>query len=343
MDVREETRLDAGIASALARWRAAGIIDDDTAAAIRAHEDARDAGGAGGVGLGTPPPPPAAPDEGGVLPRGRAGLVAEGLAYVGATLAFGAGAALFGQMWDSFGSVARVLVALSATLALGGAAAALGGSGSDALRRLRSLLSALAVGGVAATVAVSLVEFTGMEGDLVALLAGAAALAAAVPVHLLRPSWPTTLALGGSLLTTVTAGESVLGMADNEVTIGVTLAGIGLAWAALGWAGWLRPRTAFEVTGLLVGGVGVEMLTVQAFPLAGPIIGLVVAGAVLAVALVEERTPPAVLAGLGITVFAPQLVFELFGETIGGPLALFVGGLALVTFSVLVIRQRSAS
>ena len=37
-------------------------------------------------------------------------------------------------------------------------------------------------------------------------------------------------------------------------------------------------------------------------------------------ATLPPGTAPAVLGGLGITVYAPQLVFDLFGETVGGPL-----------------------
>ena len=90
----------------------AGIIDGATEGAIRAFEGGR-----------TPPTGPPVDDDG-ILPEGRAGLLAEGLAYVGAALAFGAGAVLFGELWNDLGAVARTLSAAAGTLALGGAAAA---------------------------------------------------------------------------------------------------------------------------------------------------------------------------------------------------------------------------
>lgn len=314
---------------AVGRWRRAELLDAETADAIRSYEDAR-AGADAPVGDG-------------LLPEGRAGLVAEGLAYLGAALAFGAGAVLFGELWGELGGVARTLTAAGGTLAVGGAAAALAGATNDATRRLRSLLSALAVVGVGLTVGVGLFELTMLADDVVTLVAGGTALAVSVPVHLARPSWPSALAAGAAALMTVLAGESVLGIGDTEVAAGVTLAGLGLAWAALGWAGVLRPRSAFEVPGLLAGGVGVQMLSFTAFPVLAPVAGLLVAGGVLAVGLAEERTSLAVLGGLGITAFAPRLVFEVFGDTIGGPLALFVGGVALVGVAVMVLRQRSAA
>lgn len=333
--------MNAVLDDAVRRWRAADLIDPATADAIRRFESEHGAdspaattrvdGASGAAGR---------PDDG-ILPSGRAGLVAEGLAYLGAALAFGAGLALFGQLWTDLGGVARTLVALTGTLAVGGAAMALGGGASDAVRRLRSMLSALAVVGVAVTVGVGLGELTSLEADAVAFAAGAAALVVAIPVHLSRPSWPTTLALGAAVLTTLLGGEFVIGLGEDELPVGVTLIGVGLAWAALGWSGSLRPRGAVETTGLLTGGVGVQVLALETFPVAALVVGLVVAAAALAVGMLEERTGPAVLGGLGITVFAPQLVFELFGDTIGGPLALFVGGLALVTVAVVVLRQRS--
>lgn len=320
---------------AVRRWRDADLLDDATADAIRSYEEGR-------ADAATPPSTPdGGGDDDGLLPRGRAGLVAEGLAYLGAALAFGAGFALFAELWDDLSGVARTLVAASGTIAIGGAAAALAGATTDAVRRLRSLLSALAVVGVALTVGIGLSELTGVDDEVVALAAGAVGLAAAVPVHLARPSWPSALAMGGTLLTTLIAGEGVVGLDETEVAVGVTLVGIGLAWAALGWSGRLRPQSAFEIPGLLAGGVGVQVLAVDAFPVAALVIGLAVAGSVLALGMVEERTAMAVLGGLGITVFAPQLVFEVFGDTVGGPLALFVGGVTLVGVAVMVLRQRS--
>lgn len=325
--------MQATIEDAVERWVDAGLIDGDTAAAIRAFEDDdRDVPPTGDVD--------ATPDDARVLPRGRAGLVAEGLAYLGAVLAFGAGLVLFGELWDGLGGIARTATAGSATLALAGAAAALGDPDTAPVRRLGALLAALAVVGVGLTTGVALEELTPMEADRIAFSAGALGLLVAVPVHTWRASWPTTLALGAGLLTTLLAGESVVGLADSPVAPGLTLVGVGLAWASLGWAGWLRPRTAFEVTGLLAGGVGVQLLAIETFPVAALVVGLVVAVAVLAVGLLEQRTTPAVLGGLGITVFAPQLVVELFGDTVGGPLALFVGGVTLVGVAVVVLRQQ---
>lgn len=101
-----------------------------------------------------------------------------------------------------------------------------------------------------------------------------------------------------------------------------------------------RPRSAFEITGLLVGGIGVQILAFETFTVPVLLVGLAVAGGAMAVGLSEDRTSPAVLGGLGITVFAPQLVFEVFGETVGGPLALFVGGISLVTVAVTILRRK---
>jgi len=155
-----------------------------------------------------------------------------------------------------------------------------------------------------------------------------------------RESWPTTLALGGALLTAVFGAEGAMGLFDGPLPAGITLMGIGLAWAAAGWAGMARPRSAFEITGLLAGGVGVQLLAIDELTVVALLVGLAVSGGAMAVGLSEDRTSPAVLGGLGITVFAPQLVFELFGESVGGPLALFVGGISLITVAVTILRRK---
>jgi len=317
------------VEEAVARWHRAGLIDERTVAAIhqfegeRAPADAAAAGRADGAG-------------------GRGGLVAEGLAYLGAALAFGAGFALFSELWFELGGIARTLTAAGGTLAVGGGAAALARSESPPVARLRSLLAALAVVGVALTVGVGLTELTSIGQESTTMLAGAAALVVVVPIHLGRPSWPTALAAVAALVTTVLAAEAAAGWADDEVTAGWTLAGIGLVWTVLGWAGVARPRAAFEIPGLLILGAGIQTLAFAALPVAAPLVGLGIAGMVLAVGIVQGRTSPAVLGGIGIAVFAPQLVLELFGDTVGGPLALFVGSLALVVAAVVVLRQRSA-
>lgn len=321
--------MDEELKAAVARWRDASLIDEQTARAIHRFEEA------------TPTTDEPA-QEPGSPPDGRVGRLAEGLAYLGAALAFGAGFALFSELWAELGGIGRTLTAAGGTVALGGGAAALGRANSRPVARLQSLLAALAVVGTALTVGIGLTELTRMDEETTTMLAGAAALIVVVPIHLTRPSWPTALAAGAALLTTVVAAEAAAGLADDEVWAGVTLMAIGLAWSALGWRGILRPRAAFEIPGLLAHGVGVQVLAFEAFPVAALLVGLAVSGAVLAVGTREARTSPAVLGGLGFTVFAPQLAFQLFGETIGGPLALFVGSLALVAMAVVVLRRRNA-
>lgn len=329
--------MDTTLDRALTRWQDADLLTDEQAADIRAYEDERvreagepDGAAAQAVDAGTPS-------------GGRTGLIAEGLAYVGAALALGAGFALFGDLWDDFGVVARIGLSALGTGILATGAFVLRDRSEESLERLATVLAALTVVGTAATIAIVMIELTSVEDGWIAVTAGLGALAVGVPVHLTRESWPTTLALGGALLTAVFGAESLLDLFSGPLPAGITLMGIGLAWAAAGWAGLVRPRSAFEVTGLLTGGVGVQFLTFEELTVLALVIGLVVAAGAMAVGLSEDRTSPAVLGGLGITVFAPQLVFELFGETVGGPLALFVGGISLVTVAVTILRRKEVA
>lgn len=316
--------MDATLERAVDRWRDASLLSDDQAQEIRAFEQAR------------------RPDDGVLdeLTEGRSGLVAEGLAYLGAALALGAGIAVFGELWGELSAGGRVALAAGATAVLAIAAWVLRDDRGGSVRRLATVLAALSVVGVAVTIGVSLDELTRLDEGWIPTLAGFGALAVGVPVHLARESWPTTLAMGAALLAAVFGTEELLGIIDGAFPAAVTMMGIGLAWAAAGWAGLARPRSAFEITGLVTGGVGVQVLAFEDATVVALLIGLLVAGAALAIGLSEDRTSPAVLGGIGVTVFAPQLVLELFGDALGGPLALFVGGVTLVAVAVVVLRQK---
>lgn len=332
--------MDTTLDRALTRWQDADLLTHEQAADIRAYEGdradeadlTREAGEPDGAVT-------QAVDA--VTPAGgRTGLIAEGLAYVGAALALGAGFALFGEFWDDLGAAARISLSAFGTGILAVGAVILRDRTEESLARLATVLAALSVVGTAATIAITMTELTSVEDGWIAVTAGLGALAVGVPVHLARESWPTTLAMGGALLTAVFGVESLFDLLSGPLPAGITLVGIGLAWASAGWAGLARPRSAFEVTGLLTGGVGVQLLAFEELTVVALVIGLVVAAGAMAVGLSEDRTSPAVLGGLGITVFAPQLVFELFGETVGGPLALFVGGISLITVAVTILRRK---
>lgn len=327
--------MDATTQRALDRWCEADLISADQARDIRAFEAAR---------LAAPSAPGDVPVDAPAVVEDQTtagGRIAEGLAYVGAALALGAGLAVFGELWDDLQGPARTGLAALATGILGAGAFALRARRRGSMGRLASVLAGLAVVGVAVTVAVGLDEGTSLDPAWIGVVAGLAAVAVGTPVHLVRESWPTTLALGGAVLTSVFGAAELLSLLDGPVAPGVLLAGLGLAWAAAGWSGAARPRSAFEITGLLAGGSGVQVLAFDdAATAVALVVGLLVAGGALAVGLSEDRTSPAVLGGLGITVFAPQLVFELFGDAIAGPLALFVGGISLITVAIVILRNQ---
>jgi hypothetical protein len=338
------------VAAALERWRGT-LLTDDLYEQILAFEaaDALEAAVSSAptppLMPAAPPPPAAAPPAPAAppppAPGGRVDLVAEGLAYVGAALALGFGAAVFGDLWENLGSLGRIVMMVVPTVIVGAAGITLGDEHRGSVRRLGTVLSALAVIGVGISTAVVLAELTEVKEVAVATLTGLAGLAVGIPTHRARASWPTTIVLGAAVLLTVFAGISWIELPSSSTMIGIILIGLGLAWASLGWSGHLRPRNAFEVTGLLTGGIGVQAMAFEGgITTTALCIGLLVSGAALAQALREERTPPAVLGGLGITVFAPQLVLHLFEDTMGAPLAIFVAGITLVAVSVLILRQR---
>jgi hypothetical protein len=335
---------------ALDRWVGAGLVEHEQAGEIRAFEQAAvpappeaevpappEAGVPATPEVAAPLVPPPTADDG-----ARRSWLAEGLAYVGAAFALGAGTTIVAQVWDGLGPTARVLVTLAATLVVAGGARALWGSTTGAGHRLATLLAAIATAGAAATTGLALSGWTGVSEELVALGVGLGGLVPGGLVHRVRASWPTTLVLGASVVTTVLGLLVVVGGDLGEVPTGLSLAAIGLAWSALGWAGWLRPRNAVEITGLLAGGIGCQVLAFGDTALLGVLLGIVVSGAVVAIGVTEERTSTSVLGGAGLTLFMPQLVLELLPDQVGGPLALLVAGVGLVVVAVLVLRRDEA-
>ncbi len=145
------------------------------------------------------------------------------------------------------------------------------------------------------------------------------------------------VALG--ITTAVTATALISRLEDApESAFGMALAGLGAFWVLLTWAGIFEPRRA----SFALGSVG---LLLVAFPEGGelpwPLIGLVAGLGLMALSVALSET---VLLGLGVAglfVYIPLTIFELFGESLGVPVALLITGLVLLGVVVVTVRLRS--
>jgi hypothetical protein len=322
---------------ALQRWRDAGLLSQEQVDAIAAVEGARGTAPASAVA----PPAPAVGDAPPATRRRSA--AAEGLGYVGAALAVGALFLLLSDVWEQLLVGARLaLVGMLTGLALA-AAAVLRGEQPPPVRRLVSVLQLCGVVGVGWLTVIVTGEMRGWDPVSVVTAVGAAASALALPLYLIRPRALLQLASLGSLLVLAMGALSLPGLVIEPLWYGVALAGIGGAWLALGIGNWLRPTRLAETAGAAVALVGLQVTTFDRYGLAMMVLAVAVTSALVVGGVARGRLHLVVVGALGVLVLVPQLVFEVFGDTLGAPAVLLVVGLLLVLLAAGVGRARRGS
>ena len=300
----------------LERWMRAGLITTGQARAIRAAE-ARE----GGTTRAVP-------------------LVAEVIAYVGAILALSAVAFIASRIWPNLGAGAQLGLLAVATALLGAGGWWIREGRSPVLSRLASVLwflSAAAMGWLADVLATRLLGFEDGYG----LVIGMALLLYAGLLYLYRRSSLQQMAVAGGL---VFACGGVSDIAGGDDWFGLLLWTAGAAWIALTRAGVLTPRrTAFALgaAAVLVGAEAIVLEFLEPPEGWGLALGLISAAALLYMSVTFGEM---VLLGFGtggLFVFSIQIVEEYLGEGLGGPLALFVSGIALLIVALVTLRLRN--
>lgn len=322
----------------LDRWVEAGLLDRDQAAAIAAHEAAREAADEaartrpGATSSSQPPPPPPAHGERPAPPRRVAG--AEAVGYVGAALVVGALGRLLAELWGTLTTGGKLtLVALVTVLAFG-AAVALRREDRPTLQRLTSVLLAVGVLGTAWFVGLLAADVVDLRPEAVAATASGAASVVAVGLHLWRRRG---LGQVVALVSLVVLSMSLLqlpALPPSPQWSGLLLWGLGVAWLLAGRGGWIPPATLAGVLGGLTALVGAQVASVDDPRLLWLLVGVATAGALVGLSLVADVLHHLVVGSIGLFVFVPQVVFEVFGDAIGAPAALLVVGLLLVVLAV---------
>ncbi len=296
-------------------WTAAGLLDVDQAAAIEAFE----ATGPGHAAAATQP---------------RRGALAEAIGYVGAALALGAVAALLGRLWEDLATGGRVTLVALLTVVLAGAALGMRRASTPALVRLTATLWSAATLSFAWLVGIIAAEVAELGPELVGASVGLALVLGGVPVLVRRPSIPAQLVVLAGAVTTAVSSLTLPALAPDAFWYGLTVWALGVAWLLLAQGGWVRPPVAGMVLGGGLALVATQVAAVGSSRLAGLLLAVVTAGALVGVALLVDGLHHLVLGALGLFVGVPQLVFELFGDTISAPAALLVVGLLLVLLAV---------
>jgi hypothetical protein len=322
------------VEAGIARWRAAGIIDEDQAARIRALEHAWEQ-----------------EEERG---RGRAASARPGLqeavVYLGLAVAGVGVIALTAQHWDDLSSAVRVIV-----WAAPGLLALLLGAG---LRRMAApqLVRATGMAWLAAVLllffAVSVAGGEAGWGDPdVFLVAGAAATVLAAGLWMLRRATPQIIALawGLAFLAEGIAAQRSYNVEYGEgdpLTFGMLLMAFGAAWIVLAETGALTPRLPVRALGaaaLVWGPFMTGFVSYSGYPgyLWAQLLVFVAAGALVALSL-RRASFTYMLAGVaGAFIGLVAFIFKHFEDEIGAPVALILSGALLVAAALLLAAFRA--
>lgn len=310
---------------ALRRWVEAGLIDEATAARIRAFEAGRSAP--------APGPAPAATE--------RPGLI-EVLLYLGVAVLSVGVIALFGQSWSELASLPRVLaVGIPAAFALL-AGALLRTLGEPGYRRASQFAWAAAVPLVAGTVAVILNEYQPLgldnENDRAQLLVVALlALALALVLWAISPATLQVIALGGSLFFLAQA----IGNWPDEFSAplaGCTLVIFGIASLALAETGRMAPRDATRLVFAILVAFGAYQPGFESGGTPWEFLAFGAAAALLASGVVRGSFAY-ILAGVALLFGAlVRGIFQNFSDQLGAPVALIITGALLIGAVLLLAR-----
>jgi uncharacterized membrane protein len=302
--------------SALERWAEAGLITDEQVRAIREFESARRRS----------------------RPSSRVSPAIEALAYVGGVLlAVGAGM-LVGQFWDRIGTGGHLGVVALAGLVTGVVGVVVGES-DPAAWRLRGFLWMLSAVGVGAFAGLFVFEVLDASGEPVAFATATAAMGASAGYWQLRNRPLQHAITFVALAVAIGVGIAWVGTGNVAAWIGLALWCLGAAWAGLAWTRRVPP----PVVGFALGAV----LTLIASGIVGgryeslaPVLGLVTAVVWVGVGVAADEGLALAPGVVGIFVFLPWTLGQLFGETLGAPAIVMLSGALLLGVVMLLLRRR---
>lgn len=274
------------------------------------------------------------------MPAPRRTVFAEAVGYVGAALAVGAVGMIVADVWGELTTTPRLVLVGLLTVLLGGSGLGLRQATRVPLQRLASVLLTSAVVGVSWFAVIVAGEVATLRGGELALAGGGAALVAALPLYLVRRRALHQLTLLVAVVVVAMAALSSAAIRPDPMWFAVVALGIGAAWFLLAAGGWLEPRTLGEVAGAVVVLLASQASAVGRWPWLLIAVGVVVAGGLVALAVLHDRMHHLVVGSIALFVLVPRLVFELFGDAIGAPAALLVIGLLLVLLAVGLGRAR---
>ena len=294
------------------RWVLAGIISRRQADEIRQHEQQR-----------------AGP---------RSTLLAEVLTYLGAALVLAAVATVVASRWEDIALVGRLaVIGIGTAIGLVGGAVARKRPGPP-FERVTSALWLASVAGIAGLAGL-VFGSDGLdvpEDVLPAVVAGTSGAVAAVLYALHRRALQL---LTGALTSTVFVMALIAVPADESATgAGIVAMTLGVAWMLQSLRPVLPPYWAGFLFGGVTAWVGSSTLAVD-HPLLGLGLGALGAGVILGLSIHTRDLLQLGVGALGMFITLPRLAIEVFGSSIGGPLALLIVGVLVLMVALMAGRM----
>ncbi|MEN8238937.1 MAG: DUF2157 domain-containing protein [Actinomycetota bacterium] len=257
------------------------------------------------------------------------GTPVEVLGYIGAAMVASAAFIMVSDVWGELSLASRlsVLTMTAISLVLIGWISA--GDDSDAVRRFARVALLLSVPVIGAGAGVAAGVWVGTSTSVV--IGSALAWVSAGVMYRQWRSSPQHVALFFATFSFVLAVSMDPFERVPDALPGSVILTLGMVWLILAVAGKITPLLTGELLGSLTVFAGSIVLTVSIEPTATVAAAcfVVLSGSGIAFGVARGRTSLTVIAILGIVIYLPWLITEMFGPTTGAPLALLATGAAL--------------
>ena len=267
----------------------------------------------------------------------RAGLVVEGLGYLGGALVAAALCLIAGRYWAELGSVGRPVVVAVAALLLAVAGAAVPRAGSGPSARLRAVLWLSACGAVLGLLLLLAGDTFGWADETVLSFASSGALVCAAGFWAAHRHPVQHVA---AYLLVLLSGGSLVGLLPHPGSLpGLAIWALGVAWALAAWGGLVRPVLLGRWIGALAVVGGAVAVAGESW---GSVLAVATVAGLVAAAVVIRDMVLLVVGSVGALLILPVVVGLWFPGTVSAAVVLLVAGLLLVGAAVVAARRRRA-
>ncbi len=262
-------------------------------------------------------------------------LLTEAVAYIGAILVLAGGAAAIGQRWGSLGGWGRAGVFAGVAVFFFLVGFAVRKVREPALQRLTGVAWFLSVAGVCGTTGFLMSDVIGNQ-DAMLLAVGLTATVYAAVLWLVRRAALQNFALFLALVLTIIGAISAIDKSAPSLPYSIALWVFGLAWAVLGWQRYAEPMWVTVPSGAVLALVAPSVAAGEFSWVYA--IGIVTAGAAMAISVRLRNTPLLAAGTLAMFGYVTAAVIHFFHRSLGVPAALAITGVLVIGLALVSAR-----